>query len=90
LLAPAELVLLTTLIGLIPILIVLILYSIILHRAILKINEMKRATSGTQTSSLRFFRGGSTRVLDEIENETQVPLQGSPMKLGLFARCCGR
>lgn len=91
LLAPRELVLLTTLIGLIPIIVVIILYSIILHRAIKKVNELRRATGGgeSSTSNLRFFRGGSSTILDQIENEAVMPLQRTARR-GFFACCCGR
>lgn len=61
-LAPAELVFLTVSFGLIPILIVIVLYCIILRRAIKKVNQLRRATSGEEDPKrgLRVFRGGST------------------------------
>lgn len=76
-LAPPNLVLLTTIIGLIPILIVFILYGIILYHAIRKVMQLKKATEnsgGAQAGNLRLFRGGQNNPgsVDNLEEHNQM------------------
>lgn len=73
LLAPKELILLTVILGMIPILTVVILYSIILFHALNKIVQLKNSAraEGTTTSNLRMFRGGT--VQENPEPEAGVP-----------------
>lgn len=91
-LAPPHLVLLTTVIGILPVFLVLILYSIILHRALQKVGELKNSTSGAQTSGrLRFFRGGGStnNVLDQIQREEE-PLHDGVDRRGRWYECWKR
>lgn len=77
LLAPKELILLTVILGMIPILTVVILYSIILFHAIKKIVQLKHSgrAGGATTSNLRMFRGGA--VQESPESEATVPQKKS-------------
>lgn len=66
-LAPKELILLTVIAGIIPLVVVVVLYSIILYRALNKIIQLKEADANIQSpqgneNSLRLFRGGSSSV----------------------------
>lgn len=58
-LAPPELILLTSCIGFLPIIIVVILYSIILHHALRKVIQLKRASrnNGAVSGNLRIHVG---------------------------------
>lgn len=63
-LTPRSLVLVTTSIGLIPLITIIVLYSIILKTALDKISNLKKAareSMGTAVGSLRLFRGGQDR-----------------------------
>ncbi|GAB0087509.1 5-hydroxytryptamine receptor 1A-alpha-like [Sergentomyia squamirostris] len=74
-LAPPELVLLTTVLGLLPILLVIILYGIILYHALRRVIELKKATreqTGVQTGTLRMHVGASTQTLT---TDPEEPLQ---------------
>lgn len=86
-----ELVLMTTTIGLIPILIVIILYAIILQKALKKVGELKSATSAiavngfeTNGNHLRFFRGSAADV-----NRTVIERDDAifPLKLQSNLKC---
>lgn len=81
-LAPKELILLTVIIGCIPILVVVVLYSIILYRAIRKIIELKEADEGTTTESgLRIFRGkGNVSNIPNAEDNSSVRGSGNKKK----------
>ena len=93
LLAPPNLILITAFLGLIPIFLVLILYSIILCKALKKVSELKKATSarGAESSNhLRIFRGSNV-VMNQIERaHSEVPLtqQQHPPKRNIFSWCC--
>ncbi|KAF2904743.1 hypothetical protein ILUMI_01431 [Ignelater luminosus] len=78
-LAPKELILLTVIIGSIPILTVIVLYSIILYRAIKKIIQLKEADKGTATESgLRIFRGkGSVLNAPNVEDNSSIRASGN-------------
>ncbi|XP_049547638.1 5-hydroxytryptamine receptor 1A-like [Anopheles darlingi] len=61
-LAPPPLVILTSVAGFLPILLVIILYSIILRKALRRVSQLKKASRelrGVQTGNLRLFRGGA-------------------------------
>lgn len=92
-----ELVLATTIIGIAPIFVVIILYSIILRKALLKIGELKSATSvvnatnGIETSggnNLRYFVGSRVDMVAEQDQDatTAVPLRHTSKSTSL--RCC--
>lgn len=75
-LAPKGLVLLTVLVGIIPLLVVIFLYSIILYHAIKKIIQLQQQTRNTNNTNveedissgnIRMFRGGG----NTSENEEQ-------------------
>lgn len=62
---PPELILLTTSVGLLPLIVTLVLYAIILYHALQKIVQLKKAAarhSGVQTGQLRVFVGGGKRT----------------------------
>jgi ABC-type multidrug transport system fused ATPase/permease subunit len=84
-----EFVLATTVLGIIPVFIVLILYSIILYRAIKKVNELKKATSGsngTETANnLRYFKGSTVNLRQIREQEAEIPLREKSKR---SLRCC--
>lgn len=91
-LAPPNLILITAFLGLIPIFLVLILYSIILYKALKKVSELKKATSsrGVESSNnLRIFRGNNV-VMNQTERaHSEAPLtqQQSPQR-NIFSWCC--
>ncbi|XP_053661418.1 glucose-dependent insulinotropic receptor-like [Anopheles marshallii] len=61
-LAPPGLVILTAVVGILPVLLVIILYGIILQKALRRVNQLKKASRelrGVQTGNLRLFRGGA-------------------------------
>ncbi|XP_040153019.1 5-hydroxytryptamine receptor 1A-alpha-like [Anopheles arabiensis] len=61
-LAPPGLVILTAVVGILPVLLVIILYGIILQKALRRVNQLKKASRelrGVQTGNLRLFRGGT-------------------------------
>ncbi|XP_059611452.1 glucose-dependent insulinotropic receptor-like isoform X2 [Phlebotomus argentipes] len=83
-LAPPELVLLTTILGLLPILLVVVLYSIILYHALRRVIALNKATqqhTGVQSGTLRMHVGASTQTLNEetlaaaTTSDTEEPLQ---------------
>ncbi|KAL7020009.1 hypothetical protein ACKWTF_011342 [Chironomus riparius] len=80
----SELVLATTTIGTIPIFIVVILYSIILKKALKKVGELKKATSFIATTAietgdnnLRIFRGSTVDLRQTVDRDqdTTAPLR---------------
>lgn len=89
LLAPRILILLTALCGLVPMLLVIILYSIILNSAIKKVSELQKASSlhGTQSSNnnLRLFRG-CQNVIDtkDPQGKQTEPSKWKATKVVLF------
>uniref|UniRef100_A0A182Y434 G-protein coupled receptors family 1 profile domain-containing protein n=1 Tax=Anopheles stephensi TaxID=30069 RepID=A0A182Y434_ANOST len=61
-LAPPGLVILTAVLGILPVVLVIILYGIILQKALRRVNQLKKASRelrGVQTGNLRLFRGGA-------------------------------
>lgn len=75
-LAPKHLVIFTTVVGFIPVLLVIVLYSIILHNAIKKVIQLRKigadnpTTEEHNTSNLRMFRGGTG---SKAQNSTVEP-----------------
>jgi hypothetical protein len=92
-LAPAELVVLTTVLGLLPILLVIVLYSIILHRALYKVRELKKAStaqgSTTVQGNLRLFRGGNRSMASINDATDESDVEQKPMKTKCW-KCCVR
>lgn len=63
-LASSNLILLICFVGLIPIVMVIILYSIILYKALIKVSELRKAKSrlgANSSNNLRIFRGGANQ-----------------------------
>ncbi|XP_031340660.1 5-hydroxytryptamine receptor 1A-like [Photinus pyralis] len=79
LMAPKELILLTVVIGIIPLVTVIVLYSIILYRALKKIVQLSETDAETEAKvagqSLRIFRGKGTVSEDPILDQTQSAKQ---------------
>lgn len=91
--APPALIFLTTMVGIIPLLVIIVLYSIILYHAIKKVMQLKKAQEnhqGAQAGTLRLFRGGrgSTMTLDNDNHlsETEEPLAPRNKFLRFFSR----
>ncbi|XP_065078562.1 glucose-dependent insulinotropic receptor-like [Ochlerotatus camptorhynchus] len=88
-LAPPALIILTTVVGIIPLIVVIVLYSIILHKAIRRVAQLKKASreqQGALAGNLRLFRGGAAATA--TATATEQPLaeeQGKPTKC---FRCC--
>ncbi|XP_017779691.1 PREDICTED: 5-hydroxytryptamine receptor 1A-like [Nicrophorus vespilloides] len=78
LLAPKDLIKLTVIAGGIPLLTVMVLYSIILYHAIKNIYRLQRAeqTNETDPNGLRIFRGKSVESVDSVvQTEPGQPVQ---------------
>ncbi|KAL5284702.1 GPR119 family protein [Megaselia abdita] len=100
-LVPRSLVLVTTSIGLIPLITIIVLYSIILKTALDKISNLKKAareSMGTSVGSLRLFRGGQDRNsvasnMNELNNNggyINDDIDRLPRKRRGFWNCCRR
>jgi hypothetical protein len=88
LLAP-NLILVTTIIGIIPVFVVIVLYTFILYEALKKVSELQRATGGVETSNnLRYFRGSTADVRQTIESDTVAPLRQPSNATSLRCWCC--
>lgn len=88
-LAPAELVLLTTILGMLPILLVIVLYNIILYTALKKVNQLKKASEehGVQDGDMRVFTGRYiANDSTEISSEAEEPLQKKRRFFRFFRR----
>lgn len=75
--APKELILLTVIVGIVPLLVVIVLYSIILYRALNKIIQLTEAGSSKEMSpkpdsALRMFRGKDS-ITEAPNAETSPP-----------------
>lgn len=83
-----EYVLSTTIIGIIPVFVVLILYSFILYQALKKVSDLKKATSstsGTETANnLRYFRGSTVN----LEQDLTVSLRDQSKTRRRCLCCC--
>lgn len=90
LIAPPQLILLSTLLGTFPILLVVVLYSIILYRALKTVKELKKATVkwGAEVptnNSLRIFRSNSSYMNQSVINlavTQQLPQEAH------YSYCC--
>ncbi|XP_046751165.1 glucose-dependent insulinotropic receptor-like [Diprion similis] len=95
LLAPPGLILLTTIVGLLPILLVVVLYGIILYRAIQKVFQLRRADRNrlnqttSQDENFRIFRGGDSTSNNNAAKETRKtkPSKVKAVKVVMFT--CG-
>lgn len=78
LLAPRNLILLTVIIGIIPLIVVIILYSIILYHAIISIVQLRKSTetnnevTETDLKNLRMFRGRPNEATPPQEQELSL------------------
>lgn len=90
---PSPLILLTAIVGLLPIIVTLILYGIILYHALQKIVQLKKAAtrnSGHQAGNLRLFAGGrSERNLSSAASENVTERKTPKCGCNVF-KCCGR
>lgn len=69
-LLPPKLILMTCIAGVIPIILVIVLYSIILYHAIKKVIHLRSASAPPKNDNdLRIFRGRNAVNVDEVENE---------------------
>lgn len=79
LMAPKELILLTVLVGIIPLITVIVLYSIILYRALKKIIQLSDTEMGGESKvagqSLRIFRGKGTISEEPNSEQPETPRQ---------------
>lgn len=94
-LAPPELVILTTVVGILPLAVIFVLYSIILYHAIQKVIQLRNAINqptGTVSGSLRMHVGVSNSIANSVANlsptqnqlsDTEEPLQ-PPTKKRFF------
>jgi 7 transmembrane receptor (rhodopsin family) len=75
----SEFILAITIIGIVPVCLVLVLYSFILYQALKKVSELKKATSdpkGTETANkLRYYRGSTATLSQLQEQESSIPLR---------------
>lgn len=94
-LAPKNLILLTVIVGLIPLAIVIVLYSIILYHAIKKIVQLQRSDRDrrrhpqgggitTHQNGLRLFRGGTSNNAEQAASDEQS--HRKPTGAGLLSR----
>lgn len=74
--APPKLIILTCIIGTVPILVVTVLYSIILYSAIKKVMQLRKADPNRigkyDSTKLRMFRGGTVTKSSEIITISEV------------------
>ncbi|XP_055529190.1 5-hydroxytryptamine receptor 1A-like [Wyeomyia smithii] len=89
-LAPPALVILTTTIGIIPLIVVIVLYSIILHKALRRVSQLKKASrdqQGAMSGNLRLFRGGNAAASNSNLDSEQPLAEAHPKPTKCF-RCC--
>ncbi|XP_058129567.1 glucose-dependent insulinotropic receptor-like [Anopheles ziemanni] len=94
-LAPPALVVLTAVTGILPVVLVIILYGIILQKALRRVNQLKKASrelQGVQTGNLRLFRGGTrsqANLSDTDQGLSEDEQVGRARRcLCLQSRCC--
>lgn len=90
-LAPPGLILLITIIGLIPVILVITLYSIILYHAIKKVMQLRKADKNRDDKSLggsgegrgesRIFRGGGGKIHNKEDNNKESSAKTKPSKI---------
>ncbi|XP_053698646.1 5-hydroxytryptamine receptor 1A-alpha-like [Sabethes cyaneus] len=89
-LAPPALVILTATIGVIPLIIVIVLYSIILHKALRRVSQLKKASrdqQGALSGNLRLFRGGAAAASNS-NLDSEQPLAEEHSKPRKWYHCC--
>nr|AIK28864.1 putative serotonin receptor [Aedes aegypti] len=89
-LAPPALIILTTVVGIIPLIVVIVLYSIILQKALRRVAQLKKAgleQQGALAGNLRLFRGGGTAAASAPVAAEQ-PLADEHRKPTKCFRCC--
>ncbi|XP_068993806.1 glucose-dependent insulinotropic receptor-like [Neodiprion pinetum] len=94
-LAPPGLILLITIIGLLPILLVLVLYGIILYHAIMKVLQLRRIDrnrtnpTASRDEDFRIFRGGDSASNNDAAKKTSKnkPSKVKAVKVVMFT--CG-
>lgn len=94
--APPELVILTTSIGVLPLLLIIVLYSIILYYALRKVVQLKKASERQDgfvgEGNLRIFTGGRSYTVNQsntnTSNSNNVPIEESekPLKRRQWTR----
>uniref|UniRef100_A0A182IW31 G-protein coupled receptors family 1 profile domain-containing protein n=1 Tax=Anopheles atroparvus TaxID=41427 RepID=A0A182IW31_ANOAO len=94
-LAPPALVVLTAVIGILPVVLVIVLYGIILQKALRRVTQLKKASRelrGVQAGNLRLFRGGlrsNANLSDTDQGLSEDEQSGSARRcLCLQSRCC--
>ncbi|KFB52746.1 AGAP002679-PA-like protein [Anopheles sinensis] len=94
-LAPPALVVLTAVTGILPVVLVIILYGIILQKALRRVNQLKKASrelQGVQAGNLRLFRGGNrsqANLSDTDQGLSEDEQAGRARRcLCLQSRCC--
>lgn len=92
--APPGLVLLITIVGLLPVLLVVVLYGIILYHAIKKVIQLRRADknreqqTGSREGDLRIFRGGNS-VRDETPRQKEKTKPSKIKAVKVVVLTCG-
>ncbi|XP_058812379.1 beta-3 adrenergic receptor-like [Topomyia yanbarensis] len=90
-LAPPALVILTTVVGILPLILVIVLYSIILHKALRRVAQLKKAgrqQQGVLSGNLRLFRGGTAAASNGNTTDSEQPLAEEQPKPTKCFRCC--
>lgn len=93
-LAPPALIILTTVVGIIPLIVVIVLYSIILHKALRRVAQLKKASreqQGALAGNLRLFRGGggtAAAAAARAPAAAEQPLSEENRKPTKCFRCC--
>ncbi|XP_058465099.1 5-hydroxytryptamine receptor 1A-like [Malaya genurostris] len=88
--APPALIILTTVVGILPLIVVIVLYSIILHKALRRVAQLKKASrlqQGAFSGNLRLFRGGSAAAPNGTTDSEQPLAEEHPKPTKCF-RCC--
>ncbi|XP_055601421.1 glucose-dependent insulinotropic receptor-like [Uranotaenia lowii] len=91
-LAPPPLVILTTVVGILPVIVVIVLYSIILHKALRRVAQLKKASreqqGATAAGNLRLFRGAGTASNPHLADSPEQPLAEPKQTTKCFRCCC--
>ncbi|XP_062538231.1 5-hydroxytryptamine receptor 1A-like [Armigeres subalbatus] len=90
-LAPPALIILTTVVGIIPLIVVIVLYSIILHKALRRVAQLKKASreqQGALAGNLRLFRGGAAASATSVVATAEQPLSEEHHKTTKCFQCC--
>ncbi|XP_055621596.1 5-hydroxytryptamine receptor 1B-like isoform X2 [Toxorhynchites rutilus septentrionalis] len=90
-LAPPALIILTTTVGLFPLIVVIVLYGIILHKALRRVVQLKKAgreQQGALAGNLRLFRGGATAASSPNLDSERPLTEGEQKSPECFGWCC--